>query len=52
MSCETITMSTPQKPLNGVDEMFLIEDIEKKLESFSHLLERSTEKGSFILQHI
>lgn len=47
MSCETMTMSTPKKHIiNGIDEMYLIEDIEKKLESFNHLLERSTEKGS------
>lgn len=46
MSCDMLSLITPQKPFpNGVDEMFLIEDIEKKLESFSHLLERSTEKG-------
>lgn len=46
MICERGTMSTPQKSnVSGVDEMFLIEDIEKKLMSFSHLLEKSSEKG-------
>ena len=47
MSCDMIdTTITPQKVHpGGVDEIFLIEDIEKKLESFSHLLERSSEKG-------
>ena len=43
MSCD-ITMVTPEKTC--MEEIFLIEDIEKKLMSFSHLLERSTEKGT------
>jgi len=48
MSCDMMDTITPQKTnQSGVDEIFLIEDIEKKLESFSHLLERSSEKGIF-----
>ncbi len=47
MSCDTLTVVTPEKPHQTfMDEIFLIEDIEKKLQSFSHLLERSTEKGN------
>jgi len=39
-----LSMVTPEK--SCMEEMFILEDIEKKLMSFSHLLERSTEKGS------
>lgn len=53
MFYERGAMSTPQKSnVSGVDEMFLIEDIEKKLMSFSHLLEKSSEKGLIYLHHM
>ena len=47
MSCDTtVMMTTPQRlPLSDIDNMYLIEDLEKNLESFSHLLEKSTERG-------
>jgi hypothetical protein len=42
---EKSTLSTPQKVPGEPEEYFLIENIERELENFTNLLEKSTEKG-------
>ena len=42
---ENNTISTPKKAVSAPEEFYLIENIEKELENFSHLLERSEKKG-------
>ena len=39
-------LNTPQK-IPEMQDLFMIENLEKELECFSHLLEKSSEKGIF-----
>ena len=39
-------LNTPEK-IPEMQDLFMIENLEKELECFSHLLEKSSEKGFF-----
>lgn len=51
MQTQHSDLTTPRREVFDYQDSYLIENLERELEKFSHLLEKSPDRGTYLFQN-